>query len=313
MPHENVRMGGDDSGGVPWKPIAIAVGAAVVIAVVLAVILLPDDPVGTEGKRTGCSSDEDCRAGSVCLARGCLILLSSEHHGIWRDDVAAQLDGGVSWKPRPKFGKKVIEASECPAAVGTVEKPDESRTVPVVKITVFELTGDGMRLHKQMAAKGELWLDALRFWMPPGVTIDQAKICVSPGVDQIAVGKGRWRGKTAHRVDVSLVRAAPAGRVAEVSVVSETALPEADAEGARSLSVGLDQVFDEQMSEHTIVALPLGADVLAIQGPQPSGQRLLTGYLAYYWDHGELPSEIAVKFRLPAVPGKVLDVTEINP
>ena len=67
------------------------------------------------------------------------------------------------------------------------------------------------------------------------------------------------------------------------------------------------------MSEHTVVALPLGSDVLSIQGPQPSGQRLLTGYVAYYWAHGELPSEIAVRFRLPEVSGRVLDVAELNP
>lgn len=311
MARETVRMGGS-SGGAPWKPIAIAVGVALVVAVVTAVVLWPDETEET-GRERGCRGDDDCKPGSICLSRGCLILLSSEHAGIWRDDVQAQLDAGVAWKPHPKFGKKVVEASACPAAVGKVDKPDESRTVPVLGITVFELASDSMRVHKQLAAKGEVWLDSLRFWMPPGVAVDPHKTCASPGVDQIAVGRGRWRGKTAHRVDVSLKQAAPAGRVAEAMVVAETALPEADVEGVRTLAVGLDPVFDEQAGEHTIVALPFGADLLSIQGPPPTGQRLLTGYVAYYWDHGDRPSELAVRFRLPPSTGKLLDVSELNP
>jgi hypothetical protein len=305
-------MGGGGGGRVPWKTIAIALGGAVVIAVVVAVVLLPGEEDQREQVR-GCRSDDDCRAGSVCLARGCLILLSSEHQGIWRDDVGAQLDAGASWKPRPRFGKKLSKASQCPAPAGKFDKPDMSRTVPEVKITVYELADDGMRLHKQMAAKGEVWLDALRFWMPPGLTIDANKICASSKVDQIAAGKGRWRGKTASFVDVSLKQAAPAGRLTEATVTAETPLPEADAEGVRTLALGLDPVFDEQASEHTVVALPLGSDVLSLQGPPPTGQRLLTGYVAYYWEHGERPSELAFKFRLPKASGKVLDVSELNP
>lgn len=311
MAHETVRMGGG-GGGVPWKPIAIVLGAAVVIALVVAVVLWPDDPDDQKQAR-GCRSDEDCRAGSVCLARGCLILLSSEHQGMWRDDVGSQLDAGASWKPRPKFGKKVAKTSQCPAPVGEFDKPDMSRTVPEVKITVYELADDAMRVHRQMAAKGEVWLDALRFWFPPGLVVDAKKCCASQAVDQIAVGKGRWRGKTAHFIDVSLKQAAPAGRLTEAAVTAEIALPAADAEGVRTLALGLDPVFDEQASEHTVVALPLGSDVLSLQGPPPTGQRLLTGYVAYYWDHGDRPSEMAVKFRLPEILGKVLDVSELNP
>jgi hypothetical protein len=188
-----------------------------------------------------------------------------------------------------------------------------SRTVPEVKITVYELADDGMRVHKQMAAKGEVWLDTLRFWMPPGLPVDAKQTCASPAVDQIAVGKGRWRGKTASWIDVSLKQAAPAGRLTEAAVLTETPLPEADLEGVRTLALGLDPVFDEQASEHTVVALPLGSDVLSLQGPPPTGQRLLTGYVAYYWEHGDRPSEMAVKFRLPEISGKVLDVTELSP
>jgi len=312
MAQETVRMGGGGGGGLPWKPIAAVIGAAIVAAVVAAVLLWPEEEGGAEGPR-GCRSDDDCRAGSVCLARGCVILLSSEHQGIWRDDVQAQLDAGVSWKPRPKFGKKVTPASQCPAAQGKVEKPDESRTVPVVRITVFELAHDGMRVHEQMGAKGEVWLDGLRFWMPPGLKVEPGKTCASPAVDRIAVGTGSWRGQSAQYIDASLKQAAPAGRVTEATVMAGTALPAADAEGVRTVALALDPVFDEQASEHTVVALPLGSDVLALQGPPPTGQRLLSGFLAYYWEHGDRPSELAIKFRLPPTTGQVLDVTELNP
>jgi hypothetical protein len=311
MAHETVRMGGGGSGP-PWKLVAIAIGAAAVVVLVL--VLVPwSDETDERGKPRGCQSDADCKAGSVCLGRGCLILLSSEHAGIWRDDVAAQLDGGVSWKPRSVFGQKVVRASECPVATGQVEKPDESRAMPVLKITVFELANDGLRVHEQLAARGAVWLDALRFWLPPGVEVDPAETCASPSVDRATIGKGRWRGKTAHWVDVSLKQAAPAGKVTGATVMVEAALPAADAEGVRRLAVGLDPVFDEQMHEHTIVALPLGSDVLGIEGPPPTGQRLLSGFVAYYWEHGERPSEMAVRFRLPEFSSRTLDVTELNP
>jgi hypothetical protein len=211
------------------------------------------------------------------------------------------------------FGQRVVQASECPVATGKVEKPDESRAMPVLKITVFELAHDGARVHKQLAAKGAVWLDTLRFWFPPGIEIDPAKTCASPGVDRAAVGKGRWRGKTAQRVDVSLKQAAPAGKVTGATVMVEAALPKADAEGVRRLAVGLDPVFDKQTHEHTVVALPLGADVLGIEGPPPTGQRLLSGFVGYYWQHGERPSEMAVRFRLPEFSSRALDVTELNP
>jgi hypothetical protein len=310
MAHETVRMGGGGSSP-PWKLIALAIGAAVVVALV--VVLVPwSEETEEQQKPSGCLSDGDCKAGSVCLGRGCLILLSSEHTGIWRDDVAAQLDGGVSWKPRRVFGQRVVQASECPVATGPVDKPDESRATPVLKITVVEVAQDGLRVHKQLAAKGAVWLDTLRFWFPPGVEVDPQKTCASPSVDRAGVGQGRWRGKTAHRVDVSLKQAAPAGKVTGATVMTETALPKADAEGVRRLAVGLDPVFDE-LKEHTVVALPLGSDVIGIEGPPPTGQRLLTGFVAYYWEHGERPSEMALRFRLPEFSSRVLDVTELNP
>jgi hypothetical protein len=312
MAHENVRMGGGGASGPPWKLIGICLGAAVVIGLVVLFVSLPEEEDDVR-KPWGCQSDADCKTGSVCLARGCLILLSSELPDMWRDDVASQLDAGVPWEPRPTFGKKVLPASECPADVGAVEKPDESRAMPVLKVSVFELTDDGLRVHKQMAAKGAVWLDALRFWLPPGIAIGTGETCSSPGVDRIAVGQGRWRGKTAHYVDVSLKQAAPAGKVTGATVMVKTELPAADKEGTRTLAIGLDPVFEEHTSEHTVVALPLGSDVVAIEGPPPTGQRLLSGFVGYYWEHADLPSELAVRFRLPPVSGSVLDVTELNP
>jgi hypothetical protein len=311
MTRETVRLGGG-GGGPPWKVIGVGVGGALVVAVVLAIVLWPDQD-GAPAASRGCRSDDECKPGSACLAGGCLILLSSEHPGIWHDDVAAQVDAGPAWKPHAAFGEKVLAASRCPARTGAVEKPDESRTTPVLKITVFELVEDGLRVHRQLAAKGQLWLDALRFWFPSGVAIAPERICVSSGVDHVAVGEERWRGKTAGFVDVALERAAPAGRVAVAAVSVHAPLPAADAEGVRTLALGLDKVFDEQMAEHTIVALPLGSDVLALQGPPPTSQRLLRGFVAYYWEHGDRASELALRFRLGPSADRVLDVTQLKP
>jgi len=76
MARETVRMGGGGSSP-PWKLIAIAIGAGAVVALV--VVFVPwSDEAEQRHRPKGCQGDADCKAGSVCLGRGCLILLSSE-------------------------------------------------------------------------------------------------------------------------------------------------------------------------------------------------------------------------------------------
>jgi hypothetical protein len=86
----------------------------------------------------------------------------------------------------------------------------------------------------------------------------------------------------------------------------------ADERGYQTLDLALDPVFDGAV-ERTVLALPLGTDVAALEGTLPARQRLLTGYVAYIWEHGDGPGKASVRFRPPARPGRRLDLREIRP
>jgi len=202
----------------------------------------------------------------------------------------------------------------CPAPAGTVAPPDESHLHHLVKITVVDLGAERPTVFRQLRTRGSMWFESLRFWLPAGLdaeTVPEA-VCVSAGLPATAVGSGRWRGKEAPYIDVSLPQSLPVGREAQAAVSVPIVLPEADERGYRLLELGLDPVFDGAV-ERTAVALPLGTDVAAIEGPVPARQRLLTGYAAYVWDHGQDPARIAVRYRLPAGGRQRLDIGELNP
>jgi hypothetical protein len=291
----------------------LVAGAAIVALVAVGVlVMLPEDEVAST-KRPGCDSDAECKPGTSCIGRGCLILLSAEDPVLWRDDVKAQLDPQLPWKPRNKFGQKLPPAARCPAAKGKGIKPDESRTTRVLKVSVYEISGQGLRLYQRIKAKSNMWLDALRLWFPTLSKIASDRVCASPEVDSLTVGSGRWRGRNAQRIDLALKRAVPAETVTGAAVSVEAPLPPAAPDGSRLLDLGLDPVFESGSAEHTVVALPLGADLTTIDGPPPVDQRLLTGYVAYYWQHGRSPSELAIRFRVPDKQHRRLDLAELSP
>lgn len=310
MAHENVRMGSPRA-GLPWKVIAIGVAIALVVATV-AFLMVPASEQDAD-RRPGCDTDDDCKPGTSCIARGCLIMLSAESPDLWREDVRDQLDPAVPWQPRSKFGEKLQLADRCPAPAGKGIKPDESRVSRVLKVTVYEVDAEHLRIHQQVKAKGDLWLDALRLWFPTVGELSPKQICVSPEVDSVSIGQGRWRGKSARRVDLLLKRAVPAGTITGAAINIESPLPPASPEGLRTLELGLDPVFESAAAEHTVFAVPLGAYVTTIDGPPPTDQRLLSGYVAYYWEHGKSGSEVAVRFQVPAKTTRRLELTELNP
>ncbi len=297
--------------------IAVVVAAVVVVGSIAAALWFgppPQKPAPRARSGGGCETSGDCPEHSVCAAGGCIVLLPTEFETMWEEDVAAQLDPAVAWKPPSFFGEKLLPADVCPAPAGTVTPPDENHVQTLVKTTVFDFGGDETSVHRQLKTKGTMWFESLRFWLPPGFgdTPDPGAACVSSGVLAAAPGRGKWRGRESSYVDVSLPQAIPVGQETRVAVSVNLGRLPADEQGYRTLELGLDPVFDSAV-ERTVVALPLGTDVAALDGVLPARQRLLTGYVAYVWEHRDAPGNAAVRFRLPARQGHKLDIREINP
>jgi hypothetical protein len=296
--------------------IAVVVAVATVAGSIAVAVLFgpPEKPAPDRRPGSGCESSADCPAHAVCAARGCLILLPSEFQTMWEEDVAAQRDPAARWKPPSFFGEKLLPADVCPAPAGTVAPPDENHLQILTKTTVFDFGGDEPAVHRQLRTRGTMWFESVRFWMPAGFgeARDQGTVCVSSGVLAAATGRGKWRGREAAYVDVSLPQAIPVGQEARAAVSMPLEQLPADGQGYRTLELALDPVFDGAV-ERTAVALPLGTDVAALDGVLPARQRLLTGYVAYVWEHGDAPGKAAVRFRLPANLDRRLDIRELNP
>jgi hypothetical protein len=297
-----------------WWIAVVAATLAVAGSVTLALLLGPPEKPAAPPRGSGCETSDDCPGHAVCAARGCLPLLPAEFRTMWEDDLASQLDPAVPWKPPSFFGEKLLPCEVCPAPAASVPPPDENHLQHLVKTTVFDLGGEGIRIHRQQRVKGTMWFESVRFWLPPGLGGAGAPdaLCVSAGVVAALTGRGKWRGRETTYVDLSLPQAVPVGQEARAALtVGFDPLP-ADEEGRRALELKFDPVFDGAV-ERTAVALPLGCEVVALEGTPPTRQRLLTGYVAYIWEHGEAPGEATVRFRPSANPGRVLDIRELNP
>lgn len=294
-------------------PVAIAISALLVLgsASVFLFWSPPDRRLESESQR--CGRNDKCPPNAICAAGGCLILLSSEYRDLWKEDIAAQLDAGIPWKPRATFGERYITTPDCPAEAGEVDPPDEGVLQPVAEVRLVWFDEKSMHLHEQIRTKGSMWFDAIRFWLPPGLAVDAGSICASEGVTHISLGTGSRRKEKAPCVDASLAQAAPVGKIAKAAISVETEPPEADGEGYRLLVLHLEPTKGEEAEAHTVMVFPLGSDLVAIEGPPPARQRLLNGYAAYYWRHGDEPSEIALRFRLPQAVIAELDPTQISP
>ncbi len=310
-----VRMGG--GGWFAYRKYVIAggIGAALTLVIVIlstSVSSSRDDEV----EEAGCKSDDECGPRSICAAGGCLILISSEQRSIWHEDVKHQLyppDGGPPWEPQPTFGEKLIPSKRCPVPSGKVDPPKRTKVLPLAKATVFEIEPTQIIVHKHQRAKGSIWVDALRFWMPGFDLLDEPTLCSSKDVAHVSIGKVLWRGKKTPFIDVALSRVAPAGVVASAGISVKRQFPPADKEGLHTLEFALEPVIGVEARFHTIVTVPLGTDVAAISGPPPTQQRLLIGYVAYYWEHTTASSEISISFRPASEVRNTFDITKLNP
>ncbi len=287
--------------------------ASVVVVVIIVIIVLLQHGESKIDKTRGCESNGDCARGSMCAAGGCLVMLSSEHLGMWREDINAQLDAGVPWHPLSAFGEKIAPTPICPAAQGKVTSPDKKHTTPKIDVTVYEIDVNGIRIHKQQKVQGTMWLDSMRFWFPGEKTLLTKDLCVSASVDKVVLARKTAHGYPGTRVDVSLRQSVPVGAVAAATLTALNDLPGENKDEARTLSFPLPPVTRPDAIARTVLALPLGADLLSIEGPPPIRQRLLTGYVAYYWTHGDSQSDVTVVFRVPSAKMGKLDLDELNP
>ncbi|MCP4600625.1 MAG: hypothetical protein GY847_08860 [Proteobacteria bacterium] len=307
-----VRMGGSPRGTDRRLLIAAGLGVAGIVAglIIGAVICSPGEE---DEEQTGCRNDDDCSHGTICAAGGCLILISSEHPMIWHEDVTNQLDAGVPWQPQPTFGEKLLMPDRCPASKGHVDKPKKDQITPLSKATVYEINSKNMTIYKHARKKGNVWVDSFRFWFSNPDVLDSATFCASKEIAHISSGKDHWKGKKAAYVGAALARAVPANTVSAAAISVRRDLPQPDAQGMRTLVFDLEAVSGGKARYHSIAVFPLGSDVTAIQGPPPTQQRLLIGFVAYYWEHGSSPSQVAVSYRVLTDARKTLDISKLNP
>ncbi len=310
MGRDTVRMGKQRNSLTP--KLLIFMVSVVVVVVIVMIILLRNGESKTD-KARGCESNGDCTPGSMCAAGGCLVMLSDENMGMWHDDIMAQIDAGVPWRPLSAFGEKITPTPICPAKQGKVTSPDKKHTTPKVAVTVYEIDVDRIKIHKQKKVQGTMWLDSIRFWFPGKKTLSTTDLCVSASVDRVALASKTAHGYQGTRVDASLRQSIPVGAVASAALTARSDLPKEKKDGMRTLSFPLPPVTGREAIARTVLAVPLGTDLLSIEGPPPIRQRLLTGYVAYYWTHGDSQSDVTVVFRVPATKMGNLDLDELNP
>lgn len=294
------------------KRLYVLVGVGALLLLVIATAVVSSGSGEDEGPSLpGCGDDAACGAGRICLNRGCVLLISSEYAGLWHSEVEAQLTPGTGWKPRSDPGEKLPPAVTCPAIEGEVPEPRIRKMSVVAKTHVYELGPERIRHYQYQRAKGSVWIDALRFHIPTGEKLDAARLCQASGVARVAPGKD-VSGRAV--VDIALGQASPAGVDAKGAVSLSVAPKEGGSPGERVISFDLEPVIGDEKQYRTVLAVPLGADILGINGPPPAEQRLLKGFVAYYWHHKGTLTDVSVTYRLPgAVSPQPLDYTSVRP
>jgi len=321
-PGQNVRMG-EKRRPFPWGGgklpptrwiLLFGCGLLVVAAISMIVQLL--SPLEHEPEIDGCSDEKGCPEGLFCAARGCVVLLQNEFPDVWAEDVASQLDTDPEtpkWELPSTFGEKLPLALKCDVPEKKVEQFDESKILAVRMVRIFDLGVDGAKVYRYSRSRGSIWVGALRFWLDRDQKPEPETVCASPGLTAVARGTGLHQGTEKAYVDGELARAVPADVEATGAIAHQMILPAADVEGYRTLSFDLLPAILEGQRFHTVVAVPLGSDVSSIDGSAPARQRLLTGFIAYYWEHPKTRSRVHFRFRLPKEGGSALNISEVKP
>lgn len=287
-----VRLGGGDSGGKQKIWIAAGAAAVTIVGILLFWALSGEDaPVPA---LDGCQSDADCDNGGFCGGGGCIVLMSSEHRGIWRDAIAAQAAPGSTWKADKDAVEGLAAETVCPVPLKAVPEPQIERMRVEAVARVIEIGCDRLRVHQYQKVKGEVWVDVLRFELDPLSTADPTGACGTENAAGLRMTKGVL-GKPA--ADVLLQTAVPAGKSVTAGIAFSGPAPEADANGHATLRLPLLPPSMPGTAEHSIVAFPIGTDIFSVSGPKPARQKLIKGYVLYDFVHAESPATTVFEYK----------------
>ena len=292
---KNVRMG---TGISTTQLVLFGAGGAAVVAGVLALLLSGSDDAPREN--VGCKKDADCSGGRFCAAGGCIYLLSSEHPGLWREDIATQLspDAGTAWESHPTAGEPLPKVPRCiPATAQKIDTPSEKKTFTLARNDVHVINPSETKRYVQRRLKATVWINAIRldFHEEEVATADRA--CLSKNVSAVQFGTRKKRGGKLPYCALSLHEVAPAN--AQVSAAVEFSQPARppDENDVSTYSLTLAPVYGTQTKHFSIAIFPLGTEIVSLGGPPPTIQRLFNGYFAYYWRHNLETSTATIRFR----------------
>lgn len=287
--------------------VTVIVGGSIFIAVI------SDGEIDESATEAPCRSDHICAQGQICAAGGCLLLIPSESESMWLDDIAAQLNPATPWQPMNAFGERLLAPSLCPPSSGKTSAPAESKTELLAQIRVFELRDAHIRIYQHLRAKSSVWLDTLRFWFDDRGEFTPSAVCASSNINRIHSGTKRRLGKKMRYVDAALHQTVPSGATATGAIAIRHELPDQQGDELRALTFTLNPQGLDSTKTRTVVTLPLGSDLEAIEGPPPDEQRLLVGFAAYYWNHPATKSRVTIRFRVPTAASAKLDMSSLNP
>ncbi|MCU0660697.1 MAG: hypothetical protein MUC50_00030 [Myxococcota bacterium] len=305
-----VRLGGPRRPAWPW---AMGAGAGVVVVVGLLIWFKSTPPPSSPERgesTTQCKIEADCKARHLCLEGGCAPLLSSQDPIVWHADLKGQKAAGPTWKPPFEPGEALPAATSCPAPQGEIVAAEPGRVRHLFESTVYEIRQDAILIHKYTKAMGSIWVDNIDFSFPGRLKIDPVDVCAGPSVAHVAVFQGASES-VPSRVLCLLRQAVPSDTMTSAAISVRFAPPNASADGMRTLVIPLvpSVAAGKQV---TVIALPLGAHIEALQGPAPKAQRLLRGFFAYYFHHGAA-SQIAITYRLNQPTRGELDIPTVRP
>lgn len=284
-------------------------GLAALMAVVFSV-------VGVSCKDSKQTRENDCRASKGCPARhvcalgGCIPLIPDEPEVMWKSEIAAQSgDSEKSWSPRPAFGDALLDAPLCSNIEKNTLEKQKGGVISIQRgIAVYAFSTQDVKVVLQKKASSSMWQDYIKFQFPRTTLTGTPTYCISENLNGIKV----LPNKVETGVAAVLNEAAPANVPFTVAMMERRPLG-AQAASEISYDIVLPPVRTKDREDTSVLVLPLGTDVLSMEGPAAANQRLLQGYVAYYFNHTETRSKITIRMRLPTTPSLPLDFSQLKP
>jgi hypothetical protein len=302
-----VRLGSSSSGPNRKLLLGVVGTAAAVVALVVIVLVARPNSKSDEPVSAGCRSDLDCSDGRFCAEGGCIVLLSSEHRGLWSDDIAAQKAKNSTWHPAVEVGERLPGSPVCPLPERAVPEPPVEKIQLLRVVDVVEVRKEIIVHHRYLKAKCAVWLDALRLEFTKARSVDPASVCGAPNTAGIRITDEQGGGTM---IDLLLKNAAPTGKETVAGISFKQPLSAPGSGGERTLTVDLPAPNTPKDGARTLVAFPLGTDILLISGPLPTREKLLNGYVIYDFSHSNRLETAIFRYKISAAAaGSSVDIT----